>query len=171
MDHVLRLIETDSAVSLGLNYIQELYLYLHILDLYSADVFTKTGQVKYAITGGIGRWKDFPTTVCITLQVPRARLAALTGPKATEVGTPIGHCILQSSSGSKLGRWQNIFSEIQIAFGTISTVSAMYTNDFAIRVTKDELRWQGNSPLVVSFVALSWFLLLKPQTTIVAFRL
>ena len=39
MDHLLRLIETESSLVMGMNYIQELYLYLHIFRVYSVDTF------------------------------------------------------------------------------------------------------------------------------------
>jgi hypothetical protein len=70
-----------------------------------------------------------------------------------------------------VGSWQNIFSGIQTAFGTISTIGKLHTNDFKIQVAEDDLRWQGESPLVVSFKTPSWFLLLEPQTAIIAFGL
>lgn len=98
-------------------------------------------------------------------------LSALTGPKPSDIGTPIGHCIVQSSSRSLVGRWQHIFSGIQITFGTISTIGKVHSNDYAIQVAEDDLRWRGESPLVVSFRTPSWFLLLEPQTAIVALGL
>jgi hypothetical protein len=171
MNRTLGMIENDSTITMGRNYIQELYLYLHTLNLYTVPVFTRTQYVENPAAGGIARWKDLPEIVCLTLQVPRKILSALTGPKSTEIGTPIGHCIVQSSSTSTVGRWQNIFSGIQIAFGTISIVGKIHTNDFKIQVAEDDLRWQGKSPLVVSFKTPSWFLLLEPQTAIIAFGL
>jgi hypothetical protein len=171
MNRILGLIENNSTIVMGRNYIQELYLYLHTLNLYSAPVFTRTAHVEDQAAGGISGWKDLPETVYITLQVPRERLSALTGPKPTETGTPFSHCIVQSSSMSTCRPWQNVFSGIQITFGTISTTGKIHSKDYAIQVAEDDLRWQGKSPLVVSFRTPSWFLLLEPQTAIVAFGL
>lgn len=156
---------------MGLNYIQELYLYLHILDVHSAQVFTRTEPVENPAAGGISGWKDLPGIVCITLQVPRKALGTFTIPKPTEIGTPIGHCTVQSSSRWTIGRWQNIFSGIQISFGTISTAGTIHTNDYAVQVIEDDMRWQGESPIVVSFNTPSWFLLLEPHTAVVTFGL
>ncbi|EOA85591.1 uncharacterized protein SETTUDRAFT_185075 [Exserohilum turcica Et28A] len=72
---------------------------------------------------------------------------------------------------SIVGRWQNIFSGIQLAFGIISTVGEIHSNEYAIQVSEDDLRWQGKFPLVVSFMTPSWFLLLEPKTAIIAFGL
>jgi hypothetical protein len=171
MNRILELIENDSTIMMGRKYIEELYLYLHTLGLYSAPVFTRTIHVKNLAASGLGGWTELPVTVCITLQVPRSMLSALTGPMPTDIGTPIGHCIVQSSSRSTTRRWQNIFSGIQITFGTITTVGKVHSNDFAIQVAEDDLGWQGESPLVVSFKTPSWFLLLEPQTAIIAFGL
>ncbi|XP_014550608.1 hypothetical protein COCVIDRAFT_20973 [Bipolaris victoriae FI3] len=171
MNRILGLIENDSTITMGRNYIQELYLYLHTLNIYSAQIFTQPGHVVTPAGDGIGRWKDLPKTVCITLKVPRNKLSALTGLDSTDVGTPISHCIVQSSSSSIVGRWQNIFSGIQLAFGMISTVGEIHSNEYAIQISEDDLRWQGKSPLVVSFMTPSWLLLLKPQTAIIAFGL
>jgi hypothetical protein len=171
MNHVLRMIATDTSCIMGPNYAQELYLHLHVLKIYSAEVFTAKSRAKASIEAGIGGWENLPKAVCITLKVPRRKLAALTGPKPTDVGAPIAHCTLQSSSHSSGRPWQNIFSEIRVAFGEISTVGPSHSNDFIVLVAEDDLRWQGNSPLVVSFLVPSWFLLLEPQTARIAFGL
>jgi hypothetical protein len=152
MHHVLGMIDTDTTVVMGPSYAQELCLYLHMLGIYSAEVFTQRDQVKGLIAGDFGGWKNLPKTVCITLKVPRRNLAVLTSPKPTDVGTPIGHCTLRSSLRSSVGRWQNVFSEIRIVFGEISTVGPVHSNEFTVRVAEDDLRWQGNSPLIVSFL-------------------
>jgi hypothetical protein len=53
----------------------------------------------------------------------------------------------------------------------IVTIGKLHTSDFKIQVAEDDLRWQCESPLVVSFKTPSWFLLLEPQTAIIAFGL
>ncbi|KAF2176239.1 hypothetical protein K469DRAFT_607801 [Zopfia rhizophila CBS 207.26] len=171
MVKTLQLIETDSTIMMGHSYIQELYLCLHVLDLYSVETFSRTNLVRPPDASGIGGWEGLPEVVCITMKIPRKALVALTGPKPTDIGTPIAHCLVQSSPKSEVGRWQNLFSAVQIIFGKITTSGTRNSNDFALQITEDELRWKGNSPLVVSFNAPSWFLLLEPRTAIVAFGL
>jgi hypothetical protein len=46
MHHVLRIIETDATIVIGPSYAQELYLYLHMLGIYSAEIFTQTSKIK-----------------------------------------------------------------------------------------------------------------------------
>jgi hypothetical protein len=171
MDKTLQLIESDSTIMMGRNYMQELYLHLHLLDLYSVNALSQPKMIEAPVEGGISKWESLPSVVCITIKVPRKSLSALTVRKATELGTPIAHCLVQSSSSSQIGRWQNIFSAVQILFGTVTSTGTRHSNDFAIQITEDELRWNGTSPLVVSFNAPSWFLLLEPRTAIVAFGL
>ncbi|EOA85592.1 uncharacterized protein SETTUDRAFT_40231 [Exserohilum turcica Et28A] len=40
MNRIIGLIENDSTITMGRNYIQELYLYFHTLNVYSAQIFT-----------------------------------------------------------------------------------------------------------------------------------
>ncbi|KAF1844445.1 uncharacterized protein K460DRAFT_358043 [Cucurbitaria berberidis CBS 394.84] len=128
-------------------------------------------HLKSSSGDGISKWNDLPRVVCITMKVPRKALVTLTGPKPTEIGTPIAHCLVQSPYSSNAGRWQNIFSAVQIVFGKVTTTGIRNSNNFAIEVEEDELRWKGTSPLVVSFHAPSWFLLIEPQDAVVAFGL
>lgn len=100
----LQLIEIDSTVMMGRNYIQELYLSLHLLNLHSVDILLKPNFQQYQSSEGIGSWKDLPGVVCISMKVPREVLSVLTGPKPTHISTPIVHCIVQSSPHSSFGR-------------------------------------------------------------------
>lgn len=171
MAKTLQLIETDSTIMMGLNFIQELYLYLHTLNVYSAKTFSQNNVVRVPDASGISRWEGYPEVVCITLKVPRQALTALTSPNPTDIGTPIAQCSVQSSSRIKVGAWQNIFSAVQIVFGKIATSGTRNSNNFTVQVTEDGMRWKGNSSLIVSFNVPSWFLLLEPRTANVSFGL
>jgi hypothetical protein len=108
--------------------------------------------------------------VCMTLKVPRRKLALMTISAPTDIGTPICHCTLQSSHSSA-GRWQNAFSEVRVVFGKIKTTGTVNSNIFTVLVAEVDLRWLGNSPLVVLFLTPSWFLSLELQTAVIAFGL
>ncbi|KAH7130048.1 hypothetical protein B0J11DRAFT_612756 [Dendryphion nanum] len=171
MAATLGLIENDSTIMMGRNYIQELYLSLHLLGLYSVETLLNPNVVLHQNQDGIRKWTDLPGVVCISVKVPRKALSALTGPKPMDIGTPIAQCVVQSSSRFRGGRWQNIFSAIHIAFGKISTSGSRHSNQFTVQIEEDELRWKGTSPLIVSFNVPSWFLLLEPQNAAVVFGL
>ena len=171
MNILLDLIEHDSNLLMGSNYIQELYLHLHLLDIFSVDTFKPSffQNVDTPTKTDLRGWKDIPTSLCVTLRVPRDKLGILTKLKLTEIGTPILHCVIQSSQMSTTGTWQNIFSSVQLSFGAISTSGPRNSNAFEVHVTEDNSRWVGSSALFVSFRVPTWILLLEPQTARVAF--
>ncbi|KIX00573.1 uncharacterized protein Z518_09638 [Rhinocladiella mackenziei CBS 650.93] len=89
MDHLLRLIETESSLLMGMNYIQELYLYLHIFQVHSVDAFSRPLNQHYTTAeNGLESWKRISPVICITLKVPRKQLRATTNLEPTEIGTP-----------------------------------------------------------------------------------
>lgn len=171
MHHLLELIETDSSLLMGLSYIQELYLYLHIFNVHSVDTFSPSFNHRPTISAatGLRSWKDIPPVLCITLQVPRDKLGVITKLEPTELGTPIMHCVVQSPPESTSRRWQNTFSAVQLSFGDISTSGKRHSDTFRVHVVEDELRWSGKSALFASFWAPTWMLLLEPEIATIAF--
>ncbi|KAI4126246.1 MAG: hypothetical protein LQ347_005055 [Umbilicaria vellea] len=171
MNVFLSLIENDSILLMGKNYLQELYLQLHLLDLYTVATFRPAFNrvSRFQALKGLGAWKDIPAVICINLKVPRAKLWAITEVPLKELGTPILHCILQSSSEYRGGQWQNIFAVVQLAFGEITTSGSRCNDDFRVNVSEDMHSWKGRSSLIVSFLVPSWVVLLEPQTATVAF--
>src|SRR5947207_2055728 len=99
MEAFLDLVETDSNLLVGRNYIQELYLYLHLLGVYSAPTFCQPYNSIDDVHDpeGIRAWKDLPPVVCITLAVPRAKLRVFTDLRPEDLGTPLVQCVLGSS--------------------------------------------------------------------------
>ncbi|RMZ67763.1 MYND finger [Pyrenophora seminiperda CCB06] len=171
MDRLLASIEKNSSLMMGLNCIQELYLYLHIYEVHSVDAFepafarARTSLGAAALKG----WKNIPPVLFVTIKVPREKLGVLTREKPTDIATPILHCIVQSSPSSPSGQWQNIFSAIQLSFGTISTSGERFSDTFRVHIAEDKLRWNGSSPLLATFMAPTWMLLLEPKTAKIAF--
>lgn len=172
MERFLDLVENDTALLMGRNYIQELYLQLHLMRVYSVRTFTTTVNSNEPVHGGDWRaWKELPSTICITLRVPRAKLRKVTDVPRTEVGTPILHCIVQSSPSFTGKRWQNIFAVMNMSFGSITNVGSLDDDAFSICVSEDTLSWSGRADLVASFMVPTWVMLLEPDTVTVAFRL
>ncbi len=171
MDILLPLVENDPTILMGRNYIQELYLQLHLLNLCTMATlqpsFNKTSPVLGSC--GLEAWKDIPGVICINLKVPRERIGVFTSLPLGKLGTPNVHCILQSSKTSSSRPWQNIFAAVQLTFGTITTSNSRNRDDFCVNVAEDESGWTGRSSLLVSFYAPAWVALLEPRTTTVAF--
>jgi hypothetical protein len=92
LDSLLDLIETNASHLMTKNYIQELYVWLHLLDVYSVDTFKSPlncsgNDSKMKDLRG---WKDIPPVVCVTLEVPRESLKVFTGGDVIKVGIWVG---------------------------------------------------------------------------------
>lgn len=170
IDIFLSLVESDTCLLMGRNYLQDFYLQLHLLGVFSASVyspsFNNDGRLKSL--KGLSAWKEVPSVVCITLKIPRAKLGVITKVPFQDLGTPILHCELQSSSQYRAQGWHNIFATIQLGFGTLSTSGSRYGPEFGVNIVEDTHGWHGQSPLIVSFLAPSWVLLLEPQGATIA---
>ena len=155
MDRLLAIVEKDSTLLISLNYIQELYLCLHLYNVHSVDTFTPAFARTSTSLGaaGLKGWKNIPPVLCVTIEVPRKNLEVITRIKPIEIGSPILHCIMQSPPSSLSGRWQNIFYAIQLSFRTISISGEKFSDTFGVQITEDKLRWNGSSPLLATFVA------------------
>lgn len=172
MDVFLTLVENDKSLLLGSNYLQELYLQLHLLGVHSTDILRQPLRRRNSASGWkcINAWKLIPTVVCVTLRIPRERLKVFTDLPWKELGTPPVHCELKSSPGNSLSNsWHNIFAAIQLSFGEITTCGLRDDEEFTIDVLEDPRGWHGTSPLLVSFYAPSWSISLEADATIVTF--
>ncbi|KAK0617770.1 hypothetical protein B0T17DRAFT_495888 [Bombardia bombarda] len=173
MDVLLQHIKTDTTLLLGQNHWQELYLWMHLLGLHSVGIpktpcNTTPAEPPSIQTGDLRDWSDMPSSVCVTIVVPRVKLGALTDGDPTRVGTLSLHCSVKEALSSARP-WQNNFASIQIVFGELSNSGHRHTNGYRLRVVEDPMGWQGGAPLIVSFRAPSWMLLQAPVTTMVAF--
>ena len=168
-DLLLDLIETNVSHLMTKNYIQELYVWLHLLDVYSV------GSLKSPLNPSgndlkvkdLRDWVNVPPVLCVTLEVPRERLKVFTGGDAITVGTPPVHCVVQGSSNGR--PWQNIFGAVQIGFGKVETYGTPFSASFEVGIIEDRSAWSGTSPLLVSFYAPAWMLLLQPRLASVEF--
>jgi hypothetical protein len=174
MDSLLPRIQSSVELTNGTNYMQELYLYMHLLDVHSMDTFKDFANFRASMGiepkggGGLAGWQDMPPSVCITLKVPRSALREFTTPHPKNVGTIPVQAAVQASPGSA-SSWQNLFAAVQLCFGTLSTAGSRFSNSFEVSIKEDAAGWHGDCPLYVSFRVPSWTLLLEPQTSIVNF--
>lgn len=171
MDQFLDFVENDSSILMGRNYIQELYLYLHIFDIHSVPILKTNshGEEKPLNLSLTRNWEDSLAVSCIILKVPRAALKAFREVPYQELGTPLVHGVLQSSNHFDGRPWQNVFSVVQLAFGEVVTSGSRHGDDLSVIIHEDEYGWLGKSPLVASFYVPSWITRLEPQTANVAF--
>lgn len=167
MDIFLTLIKNDSIIIMGLNYIQELYLHMHLLGVHSVSTLSPTSGNPTGAKG-LAAWKIIPEFVCIILKVPRAKLKVITDLPRQRLGTPIVQCVLQTLPTARTIGWQNIFAVVHLAFGKITTSGSRSSEDFQVHVAEDEQGWRGSSPLFVSFLAPTWPILSDPENVAIA---
>ncbi|KAI2641188.1 hypothetical protein GGS21DRAFT_361491 [Xylaria nigripes] len=181
MSYLLMLIENRSNAPMNMHYFQELLLWLHTMNVFSPDSMrnwyttTMTREFSHSrITlldekwGDLRDWKNIPPVVCVTLKVPRSKLAVLTNMSRLEIGTPHVHCLVHAP-GSLASAWMNISQACQFAFGDVSTSGKPFDDSFEVSIVEDEAGWDGTSPLIVVFCVPTFFLLLEPRDAIVAF--
>ncbi|EON66261.1 hypothetical protein W97_05654 [Coniosporium apollinis CBS 100218] len=171
MTEFLGLVGRDSNLMVGMNYIQELILQLHLLGVHSIEMLRKPVGLgsETQRPKGLRAWKDIPAAVCVTLKVSRAKLAVFTKIPRMELGVPAVHCLLQSSPKSTVPSWQNLFASVQLAFGKATAAGVRNSGNFKVQVTEDKDGWNGSSPLSLSFYAPTWTILQEPESAIVAF--
>ncbi|RYP66621.1 hypothetical protein DL771_007690 [Monosporascus sp. 5C6A] len=154
MDVLIGLIENRPGAPMGMNYMQELFTYLHMLDVFSVDTLRKWhnrndadlafGSIFSAIVprvvpvdekwGDLRDWKSIP---------------------------PRGLCQSQGSPEQTLNPHQYEAQGVEYADCSFDS--------FEVYVAEDPLEWKGKSPLVVSFYVTTFFLLLNPRKAIAAF--
>lgn len=170
MELLLTRIENDASILMSKNYIQELYLNLYLSDLCDLPGFSNTysSDKLRVFNNGIGSWKTIPAVVCITMVVPRSKLAVFIDLPFNMIGTPPVHGIVQARPSSRHA-WQNVFAQVQLSFGNLTPAGVNSDADFALSVDEDLLGWEGTSPLLVCYKVPAWTVLLDPINTIVAF--
>jgi len=168
---LLGLMESDSSLLVGRNYLQELIGLMHIHEVYSCPAL----QIRLAfhtqsrVVEGLGFCEDISPVTCVTLKVPRRNLQVFTNIPANKLGTPIVHAFIGSNQLVSFSGWQNTFAVVNLCFGKITTSGSRYTGDFSVQIEEDEAGWAGTSPQAVSFYVLSWTLLKEPQAATVSF--
>ena len=170
MRNFLELVETDSSIQLSRNFIQELYLYLHVFSIYSVPTLMGSHDKGKPVDLGVAKeGANCSPVLWVTLTVPRARLKVFRQIPFTELGTPPVQCILQSSSRFAGRPWQSIFAVVQSAFGEVITSGSRQGGDLKLTIREDDSGWMGESPLLMSFCVPRWVTCIEPKTATVAF--
>lgn len=140
MNACITLIENDQSLIMGRNYIQELYLQLHLFDVFSTLKFLAplTVEKSASASNGISVWEMIPSVVCITLKVSRSILKGLTHLPSTELLTPPVQCLLRSPNTSRAGAWDNRFAAVQLSFGDVRTIGSRDYLKFGVDVAGDK---------------------------------
>ena len=152
----LKLVEQNITLfSMGSNFLQELYLYLHLLSVHSVDILKRRieAQPQRNALSPCFMEANPPAVVCVTVEVPLASFKRFIGLAQQAGVTPLLCCTLRTSS------WSNSFAAVQIGFGNIEWDRGSADTDSSLEILADPLGWDGHSPLIASFYAPSWVLL------------
>lgn len=149
-------------------YFEELCVHLHILGIYSMPPFEEQfhSTITLRKSGGFEAWKDIPSVLCITLEVPRVNLhVPMRALQGSQAATQL-HCILQTADGYRM-----FFEILQLSFGKISTSGERNSASYKVNVAEDKSGWVGDSSLIVSFYVPTKWILHDPHTTKVIFAI
>ncbi|KKP07740.1 hypothetical protein THAR02_00128 [Trichoderma harzianum] len=120
--------------------------------------------------GPLSGWKHLPPMIAVTLVVPRDAFARLfpqsspTAPVPTLIGT-------LKSSGNDSKRRLDVFDDVHIVFGRVTTTGDIASGDAIVSIEEDELCWSGTSPLVATFLVPTVALVEEPVTSLVGLDL
>ena len=170
-------LETDRSLIVGSNSLQEMYMHLHNLGVWTVDCLKSSPN---QLSGGFGlslrstsseqgilAADNAPPIVHLVLVVPRENLAVFTGKTPDEIGTPALHVSVTQISGQY--QYENCFYSFQAFFGNVVLDA---NTDNASIVEEDEHGWLGSADLVVTCAVPAFGLLLGPKNGIrVALRI
>ena len=170
-------LETDRSLIVGSNSLQEMYMHLHNLGVWTVDCLKSSPN---QLSGGFGlslrstsseqgilAADNAPPIVHLVLVVPREKLAVFTGKAPDEIGTPALHVSVTQISGQY--QYENCFYSFQAFFGNV-VLNA--NRDNASILEEDEYGWLGSADLVVTCAVPAFGLLLGPKNGIrVALRI
>ncbi|KAH7101015.1 hypothetical protein BKA62DRAFT_672336 [Auriculariales sp. MPI-PUGE-AT-0066] len=168
MNRLMQYIETasDNRGLLGRNSYQDLCLHLHLLGVHDVllryPAFISTTPYRIDKSRTIFRnWPDVPPVVCVTLEVPRAKFAALEALGADAIGNPN----LAANLTSTLVHVTNDFYSVHAVHGSFTRVrDASGRSDLTrVRLIFAEGGWNGCGNVLVVFQVPAWILMIDPD--------
>ena len=144
-------------------HMQEFQLQLHLQNVWtSSSLHTTTLPSLHQLKG----WEDVPLSVAMSLVVPRKEILKLFE----------GHDRMQLVSPSiiafiRVAGEQTLFSDAHLAWGTIKGSDASQVGKGEILVEEDNKSWNGDSPLIATFVVPTKILEGVSNDTLVGLRI
>ena len=161
-------LETDRSLIVGSNSIQEMYMHLYNLGVWTNDCLKCS---PHQLSDGFGislrprssekgilAADNTPPVVHLVLVVPREKLTVFTGKTPDEIGTPALHVSVTQIDGPH--QYENSFYSFQGFFGSL--VYDDRTENASI-VEEDEHGWLGSADLAVVCAVPAFGLLLGPK--------
>ncbi|KAK2593750.1 hypothetical protein QQS21_008568 [Conoideocrella luteorostrata] len=157
-------ISQDRTLALSTNQMQELGAQMYLQGV-STESWLFEDSATSSKAGPFRNWKNIPLVVAVTIVVPRPALDRLyKGSKKHEISSPTLVGSLRASPRSS-NQWHNVYSDVQIVFGTIKNCPD--NENMPVIIEQDERGWSGDSPLIASFVVPTAALQIDPVDTVV----
>lgn len=160
-------IAQDHRFFLASNGMQDLCLQLHLHGVNTEPWLIQESR-SIPENGGFNRWKSLPPVVAITVVIPRQavnRLYKHKNPGAKLASPPLVGSVRSSHGATEA--WQNMFGDVQIAFGNIETRKMPNEDEFEVTIQRDRDGWAGDSPLIASFYVPTSTLQNEPNSALV----
>lgn len=146
---VLKKINEDSTRIFGSNFAQSLSLEMSSQGLY-AEPWLETEIKRGPSAPLFSRWSQVPEAVSVTISIPSVHWK-----KFAELAlqTHVGFAVEGNLRGVQGGlpMWHNTFSDVQVTFGSISSIGTRGSEDFSVAVVEDRAYWSGDSHMIASF--------------------
>lgn len=143
-------IATDSSRMLGTNHVQALCLDLHRQELYT-EVWINSMQ-RDSSKEGFSAWSQIPAAVAVTLVIPPAQWKRVYDVALAKDAGFIVEGSLRAMNKT-VALWHNIYPDVQITFGTLTSEGKPEEDSFSVTVEEDKSAWPGKSPMIASFYA------------------
>ncbi|KAL1663362.1 hypothetical protein GGF50DRAFT_89416 [Schizophyllum commune] len=160
MEMLVSRIQDDRTLVMGMCYFQDLWTSVHLMGVYTADFLTPTFASPIPTRPVLfAEWRKTPAVAFVVMRVPRSALQRLESLDADMIGTPI----LQCEVATRDSGLQNVFSNIQVAFGQLRVEGS--ADDARATIIRDAEEWHGDAPLILSMVVPTALLELEPRST------
>jgi len=159
-------INDDLTLALSSNHLQAFCLELSHSKIYTDPSIENDTPRRNSLVS-FCRWKEVPLAVAITLVIPRARWQKLHR-LAHGQWTPLVFEGSVRCTGGNNGGYRNLFADVQVSFGTLTTKGSRESDNFALVVEEDQKGWAGDSPMIASFSVSAAVLQFDIPTTSVA---
>lgn len=110
------------------------------------------------------QWSDIPEAVAVTMAIP-----AVYWKKVAKAAIEVNLIFVVEANLSGVGEdaplLHSIYSDVQVAFGTVSTAGDRQREDFTVIIDEDSAAWSGDSDLIATFVVSAGTLQVDPRHT------
>lgn len=137
----------DSTSMLGYKFKPSFYMEMCRQGLYTLQQSIQRGPDAPLFS----RWSEIPEAVAVTIAIPEASWKKVVN---AALDVPIIFAVEAGIRGVQDGvqTWQDsIYSDVQVTFGTASTVGNRQGEELTVFVAEDRAAWSGDSDLIATF--------------------